>query len=129
MARGRRGKGTKAKKPAKRGKTPKGVKAASRKPVKRGAAKAKPRKQPAKVPVKHAVAKKTQAKKAAPPKQQQARKAAPPKQQKLEIDVIDVETVEEVAPGVALVTDYELVGVRPATTDKKTGGGTESEGA
>jgi len=118
MARGRRGKGTKAKKPAKRGKTPKRVKAASRKPVKRAAAKAKPRKQPAKVPVKHAVAKKTQAK-----------KAAPPKQQKLEIDVIDVETVEEVAPGVALVTDYELVGVRPATTDKKTGGGTESEGA
>lgn len=119
MARGRRGKGTKAKKPVKRSKAPKRAKAASRKPAKRGAAKAKPRKQRAKAPAKRAVAKKTPAKKAAPPQ----------KAQKLEVDVIDVETIEEVAPGVALVTDYELVGVRPAATDKKTGGGTDSEGA
>jgi len=50
----------------------------------------------------------------APAKKTRAKKAAPrAQQQKLELDVIDVETVEEVAPGVALVTDYELVGVRP----------------
>lgn len=97
MARGRRGKSAKARKPTKARRSPKRAKAASRKPAKRGASKSKVRKQPAKAP-----AKKTRAKKAAP--------RAP--QQKLELDVIDVETVEEVAPGVALVTDYELIGVR-----------------
>ena len=80
------------------------AKAALRKPAKRGAAKAKPRKQSAKAP-----AKMTQAKKPAPRQQQQ----------KFELDVVDVETVEEVAPGVALVTDYDLVGLREPT--KKTG--------
>jgi hypothetical protein len=98
MARGKRGKGAKARKPAKARKTAKRAKAASRKPAKRGAVKPKARKPAAK-----ALAKTTRAKKAAPRSQQQ----------KLEFDVVDVETVEEVAPGVALVTDYELVGVRP----------------
>ena len=97
MARGRRSKAAKARQPAKARKTAKRAKAASRKPAKRGAAKSKARKQAAKGP-----AKKTRAKQAAPRAQQQ----------KLELDVIDVETVEEVAPGVALVTDYELVGLR-----------------
>ena len=104
MARGRRGKGAKARKPAKARRTVKRAKAASRKPAKRGATKAKARKQSAKAP-----AKKTQAKKPAPRQQQQ----------KFELDVVDVETVEEVAPGVALVTDYELVGLREPA--KKTG--------
>ena len=109
MARGRRGK-SKAKKPAKARKPAKRAKAAARKPAKRGAAKSKTRKARAKAPVKRAVAKKARAKKPAPPQ-------ALPK--KLEVDVIDVETIEEVAPGVALVTDYEIVGVRPAPDDKK----------
>jgi hypothetical protein len=103
MARGRRSKSAKARKPAKARRTAKRAKAASRKPAKRGASKSKARKQRAKAP-----ARKTR-----------ARKAAPPAQQRLELDVVDVETVEEVAPGVALVTDYELIGVRPPA--KKTG--------
>ena len=105
MARGRRGKSAKARKPAKARRSGKRAKAASRKPAKRAASKSKTRKQRAKAP-----AKKTRAKKAAPPALQR----------KLEFDVIDVETVQEVAPGVALVTDYELIGVRSPA--KKPGG-------
>jgi hypothetical protein len=110
MARGRRGRGTKAKKPARGRKPAKRTKAAARKPAKRRAAKAKPSRAraKAKAPAKRAVAKKPRVK-----------KAAPPKQQKLEVDVIDVETIEEVAPGVAVVTDYEIVGVRPAAGEAK----------
>lgn len=110
MARGRRGKGTKAKrKPAKARKPAKRAKAAARKPAKRRATKAKPSKARAKVPAKRSVAKRPR-----------ARKAAPPKPKKLEMDVIDVETIEEVAPGVAVVTDYEIIGVHPSSGRKQT---------
>ena len=104
MARGRRSRGAKARKPARGRKPAKRAKSAARKPAKRSAAKSKARK----VPAKRAVAKKPRVK-----------KAAPPKPRKLEVDVIDVETIEEVAPGVAVVTDYEIVGVHPAP-EKKT---------
>jgi hypothetical protein len=107
MARGRRGKRAKTRKPAKARRTAKRAKASSRKSAKRGAAKSKVRRLRAKAP-----AKKTRAKKAAPPA----------RQQKLELEVVDVETVEQVAPGVALVTDYELIGVRePAKKGGETG--------
>jgi len=114
MARARRGRGTKAKKPARGRKPAKRAKAAARKPAKRRAAKARTSKARAKPPAKRAAAKKPRAKKAAPPRQ------------RLEVDVVDVETIEEVAPGVAVVTDYEIVGVRP--TDK-TGDEPESQGS
>jgi len=118
MARGKRGRGTKAKKPAKARKPAKRAKAAARKTAKRGAAKPKVRKARAKAPVKRAVAKKPRARKPAPQKLQ--------KPKKLEVDVIDVETIEEVAPGIAVVTDYEIVGVHPAGDDKKDDGSQNS---
>ncbi len=105
MARGRRSKG-KAKKPAKGRKTAKRAKSAARKPAKRAAVKSKTRKVRAKAPAKRAAAKKPRVKKPAPQPQQ------------LEMDVVDVETIEEVAPGVAVVTDYEIVGVRPVSNEK-----------
>lgn len=113
MARAKRGRGTKAKKPVKSRKPAKRVKAAARKPAKRGAAKPKTRKARAKPPVKRAAAPKARAKKLAPKR---------PPRQKLEVDVIDVETIEEVAPGIAVVTDYEIVGVHPVSGDKKDDG-------
>lgn len=118
MARGMRGRGTKVKKPARGRKAAKRAKAAARKPAKRRTAKAKPSRAraKAKAPAKRAVAKKP------------AKKPAPPKPQKLEVDVIDVETIEEVAPGVAVVTDYEIVGVHPVPGDKK-GEEPESQGS
>ena len=101
MARGKRSARSKARKPAKR------ARAAARKPAKRRAAKPKSSKMRAKAPVKRAVKKK-----------QRAKKPAPQRPRKLEVDVVEVETIEEVAPGVAVVTDYEIVGVRPATEKK-----------
>jgi len=37
----------------------------------------------------------------------------------VEVDVVDVETIEEVAPGVSVVRDYEVIGVRPLPAEKK----------
>lgn len=101
MARGKRSKGGKARKPVKGRKSAKRAKAAARKPAKRIAAKSKAKKVRAKAPAKRAVAKKPRAKKPVPPR-------------KMEVDVVDVETIEEVAPGVAVVTDYEVIDVHPA---------------
>jgi len=54
------------------------------------------------------------------------KRAAPPKPQKLEVNVVDVETIEQVAPGVAVVTDYEVVGVRPVPEKKDEPGSSSS---
>lgn len=76
------------------------IPAAARKPAKRIAAKSKAQKVRAKAPAKRALAKKPRAKNSSPPR-------------KVEVEVVDVETIEEVAPGVAVVTDYEVVDVHP----------------
>jgi len=80
---------------------------------KRSAARSKARKKAVKP--KRVVAKKATPRRAAPPKPTKPTPEAP-------IEVIDVETIEEVAPGVALVTDYQFVGVPEPAADVKTGG-------
>jgi hypothetical protein len=115
MARGRRGRATKSKKPTRARKGTRRAKAAARKPAKRGAAKSKPSRARAKPTAKRVAARKPRAK-----------KPAPARQQRLEMDVIDVETIEEVAPGVSVVTDYEVIGVRPAPAENKSD---EAEGS
>ena len=83
-------------------KAPKRVKAARRKATKRSATKAKSRTTPAKTKAKRPTAKLLSSKKAAPRKQQG----------ELPIEVVKVETVEEPAPGVVVVKEYESVRVR-----------------
>ena len=57
--------------------------------------------------------------------------AAPPKPAKTApetpIEAVEVETVEEVATGVALVTDYQFVGVPEPAADVQTGAARKSE--
>jgi len=118
MAQGKKGAGASRRKPAKRRKAPRRAKATRRKAAKRGAAKVKPRKQGAKVQRKRTTAKTARARKAVPRK----------RQREPEINVIEVETIEEVAPGVALVTDYELIGVREPAAEVQTEGARKSRG-
>ena len=92
---------TRRTKTVKRGKAPKRVKAAQRKGAKPSATKAKSRTVPAKAKTKRSTTKILTPKKAAPQKQQG----------ELPIEVVKVETVEEPAPGVVVVTEYEAVRV------------------
>ena len=98
---------TRRHKTVKRGKAAKRVKAAQRKVAKRSAIKAKSRPVSTKAKTKRAATKILTPKKAAPQKQQG----------ELPIEVVKVETVEEPAPGVVVVTEYESVRVsRPKVT-------------
>lgn len=102
MAQRRKSVATRRGKSVKRGKAPKRVKAAQRKPAKRSAPKAKSRAVPTKARTKRPAAAIAAPKKAAPRKQQA----------ELPIEVVKVETVEEPAPGVVVVKEYQSVRVR-----------------
>ena len=95
----RRGKAAKPRAATRRAKT---ARKTAKKTARRSATKSKTRKKVAKT--KRAVAKKAASKRLTPPK---AAKPGP----EMPIEVLEVETIEEVAPGVALVTDYEFIGV------------------
>ena len=103
MAQQRKRIATRRGKTVKRGKAPKGVKAAQRKAAKRRATKAKSRTVPtrAKGPVGRVPA----------PKKEAPRK----RRGELPIEVVRVETVEEPTPGVVVVKAHESVRVRRPT--------------
>ena len=102
MAQRRKSVATRRGKSVKGGKAPKRVKAAIRKAAKRAVPKAKSRAVPTKSGTKRPAAVIAAPKKAAPRKQQT----------ELPIEVVKVETVEEPAPGVVVVKEYQSVRVR-----------------
>ena len=111
MVQRRKSVATRRGKTVKRGKAPKRVKAAQRKAAKRSAPKAKSRVVPTKAKAKHPAAKIAAPKKELPRKQQA----------ELPIEVVKVETVEEPAPGVVVVNEYQSVRVRrPKVLPKRT---------
>jgi len=102
MAQRKKSVATRRMKTVKRRKAPKRVKAAQRKVTKRSAIKAKSRTVPTKAKTKRPATKIPASKKATPQK----------RQGELPIEVVKVETVEEPAPGIVVVTEYESVRVR-----------------
>jgi len=106
MAQRKKGKVTRRGKITKRRKTrSRAAVAAKGKTRKRGSAKAMPHKTSARIETKRVISRLTQAKTAAPRQK--------PKQ--LPIEVVKVEQIDEPAPGVVVVSEYESVQVGPTT--------------